>query len=202
MGVNPGADRLDRPEFVAKARGMLGISEVVTTAEGTTSNTGDYTGHGVSGVSLRFRRKQFVEHGSLLGFIACRPRNQMRKCIPRLITSSVKDDYFQQELARDTQVAATLKEVYSEAGTPDAIIGYTARDEWLRSATDVIASDMMDSAQEPWTASREFSTDPSLKDIQTVPEYPFLYQDTNSPNLFVYAAHAIGKRSIVPRRTR
>lgn len=71
-GINVNYQMLQRPEIVGIGRTKVGFTDVVAT-DG--ANLGDMAGHGISGVSLRLRRKSFPEHGMLLGVCILRPKH-------------------------------------------------------------------------------------------------------------------------------
>lgn len=85
-GVRAPDSRLDRPELCARGSATLGISEVVATADGANGgrSLGDYAGHGIVGLNVRFPKRMFVEYGSLIGVMAVRPRQQMRQKIDNM----------------------------------------------------------------------------------------------------------------------
>ena len=121
MGIRAPSSRLDRPEHVARSRSFMGISEVVATATSASENTGEYRGHGILGMATRFPRRNFVEHGTLLGLTYLRPRLQIRHKVDPLWLVSDKDDLYQMELARDTQVPVYHEEVASFSSTPTSV---------------------------------------------------------------------------------
>ena len=202
MGLRVPDSRLDRPEHVARARGVIGISEVVATATSASENTGRFRGHGIAGIRLNFRPRMFYEHGTLLGVAFIRPRLQIRDRIDRIFFTGSKDDLYQPELARDTQVAIRTGELNVSSPDLQAVWGYTARDEWLRSPRDVVGGEMNDVAQESWSSSRVFTTDPTIQDVIRCDEHKELFQDQTATAVqcYAYFDHYIGKRSVIPRR--
>lgn len=161
MGVSARDARLDRPEHVGSHRQVIGISEVLSTADTTGADVGDYKGHGVAGAHFRIRRRFFAEHGTLLGLAYVRPRNTLRRRVDRMFLSSEWDDWFQQELATDTQVGVVAREVSDLASSTD-IYGYTARDEWLRTGRDTVAGafDIDSTENQEWVSSRSLQNPP------------------------------------------
>ena len=155
MGVSARDARLDRPEHCGSHTQTIGISEVLSTADTTGADVGDYKGHGVAGGHFRVRRRFFAECGTLLGLAFVRPRNTFRRRIDRMYLSSSWDDWFQPELSTDTQVGVSPVEISDTASTTD-IFGYTARDEWLRTARDTVAGafDIDDTENQEWVSSR------------------------------------------------
>lgn len=202
FGVRTPDSRLDRPEHCARGRTTIGISEVVATATSTSENTGEYRGHGIAGMNIRFPKRRFLEHGTLVGVMYARPRLQLKTQHDRMWLSTDKEDLYQPSLADDRQVNVGIREIYAATGT-DTVFGYQARDEWLRSARDVIAGKMKYAAQEPWTAHIPLSSAPTVSFLQQVQDYDHLFQDqtSNRNDLHSFFDHKIAKLSpIKPRR--
>ncbi len=205
MGVRVPDSRLDRPEHVARGRGILGVSEVVATSETANQKTGDFTGHGIAGTNIRMPKRNFVEHGILLGLVSVKSRLQLRERIDRMWKTKGREDYFQQELSRDTMVEIDLTEVTSSTTQPfPTIFGYTGRDEWLRTANDTCAGPMQEAAQREWNAFIAYTGDPSLHSVQLENHHPNLFQDQTADAIQFYwfFDHRIGKRSMVAPRQR
>lgn len=205
MGIKVPASRLDRPEHVARGRGVIGVSEVVATASSENEQTGEFAGHGIAGIGIRFKKRMFVEHGTLLGVFYVRPRNQFRSRVDALWRTFNRESLYTPELANGNQVPVHVKEFMANSGNQgEDIIGYTARDEWLRSARDVVASGMMNTANAGWTASRKFEDGevPSLSELMTVPNFEHMFQDQTwlTPQIMAYFDHRISKQSQIPRR--
>lgn len=200
LGLRVPDSRLDRPEHVARGKTVIGVSEVVGTGD---NSIGEYRGHGIAGIKVNFRKRVFLEHGTLIGVLALRPRLQLRKRIDRMYYTTSKDQLFQPELSRDTQVPVFGGEVTSEDQSEiNTIWGYVPRDEWLRSANDVIACTMQDTPGDGWTTGRDFGvTLPGITTFNAVPAFNELFQDTGGTAIhtYCYFDHRIGKRSIVPR---
>lgn len=204
VGLSVPDSRLDRPEHVASGRTTVGISEVINT--GSTITQGDLVGHGISGVRIKFPKRVFLEHGTLMGLFVARPRQMIKNRIDRQFYVEDKDDLFQPELARDTQVALRGGEIASEDDADhETVVGYVPRDEWLRTARDVVAGKMQDTSNAPWVAAQDFgATAPNLPTLRLVPTYDTDLFKTSSPyeSMKLYFEHGIGKRSIVPRRVK
>ena len=204
MGLRVPDSRLDRPEHCARGRTTIGISEVVATATSQQEQTGEYRGHGIAGISVRHRPKAFLEHGTLLGLLHIRPRNQINSGLDRVWDTRSKDDLFLQELARDTQVPMHTTEVFADPALVGNIVGYQARDEWLRKPRDIIAQQMKEIENQVWTTRRDFGSPPSMKDIVNVPTYTHLFQDQGPTHVefYAYMSNRIAARRMVPRRVR
>lgn len=206
MGLRVPDSRLDRPEFVGRGHTTLGISEVVSTAQSAEGSIGEYKGHGIAGVNLRFAKRMFIEHGTLMGLVVFRPRFTLHDKIDYKYNRLQKyDDFFQQEMATDAQTTMVGSEINAMAPSEewDNIVGYQPRYEWLRHASDVVAGSMLDDAQWDWHTSIKYgATTPGLDTVITVPPYVNIFQDEQGPKIYQYYDHQIAKRSIVPRRVR
>ena len=205
LGLNVPADRLDRPEFVAKGMGSIGISEVVSTADTTGATVGAYTGHGIAGVQTRFRKKTFLEHGTLLGLYCVRPRHVMRNRVDPQFRLFSSESFYRPELAHNTHEPVTSLELNSKAGTSaGSVAGYLPKYELFRSARDTIAGDMQRPEYESWHASQEFSENAATQILSIMPvqRYNYLFQNTSEtdPNFLTYCQNNIGVRRIVPTR--
>jgi len=202
FGVRTPDSRLDRPEHCARAKTTIGISEVVATATSTTENTGEYRGHGIAGIRCNFPKRNFTEHGTLIGVMYARPRLQLNYRHDRLWTVNDKDDLYQPLLADDRQVNVGIREIYSSAGT-DTVFGYQAKDEWLRTGRDTIAGEMLNTDFLGWHAHVDLSSAPTVSYLQQVQDYDYLFQNQTSTrqDLTSFFDHKISKLSCIkPRR--
>ena len=204
MGLSVPDSRLDRPEHVARGKCILAISDVVATATSASENTGEYRGYAIGACSVNFRKRMFTEHGTLLGLVCIKPRMQFRHRVPTWAYVTDKDALFQQELARDTQVVVKQGEYDSKVANIATTVGYVRRDDWLRTAPDVIAGRMQNDAEEVWHTGQDYGgTMPSLANAlrvdDTEVEHIFQDQTADAVQIYCYFDNRIGKRSMIPR---
>lgn len=202
-GIRAPDNRLDRPELLAKASTTVGVSEVVATATTEAENTGQYKGHGISGVRIRFPKRNFTEHGLIIGVTYSRPRLQLRNKKDRIFRTFHSDDLYHPELVNEVQDTVSSHEIFpTENGTN---FGYQAKNEWLRSPRDVISGWLLNSeAHESWTAHVDLPGLPTVSFLQQVQDYPKLFQNqsVDRADIKLFLDHKIGKSSIVrPRKT-
>lgn len=208
LGLRVPDSRLDRPEHVARATSTIGISEVVsTTWQVTGGNIGHYKGHGIAGMRIRFPKRSFNEHGTLMGLIVARPRLQLRHRYDAAFFVNGKDDLHQPELSSDTQVAVRLGEINSkEDANINNVYGYQARDEWLRTARDTIAGKFQDVSNDAWHMSKDYTAGatPSIGEMMRVEQHLECFQNQtwDDEQIKLFFEHKIGKSSIIPRRKR
>lgn len=193
--------RLDRSEHCASGKTTMGISEVVTTATSTEAETGSYRGHGITGLTVNFKKRYFPEHGTLMGVCYCRPRLQIKRTVPKHWLIGSKEDLYVPSLSSDTQVTVSSLEV--DASKAPFNYGYLPKDQWLRAPRDIIAGDMLGSHNDAWTATiSNFAGTPPLAFMQQVQEYDELFQDQSSirSDIYQFFDHKISKKSVIKRR--
>lgn len=201
FGIMTPDSRLDRPEHCARGKTTIGISEVVATATSASENTGEYRGHGIAGINIPFRKKMFMEHGTLIGVMYARPRLQLKTKHDKLYLVDDKEALYNPALAGDRQVDVTTREVYAN-DIAHPVMGYTARDEWLRKANDVIAGAFQGNPLQGYIADVRLSTAPTVSYLQQVQDYDHLFQDQSGDrtDIQTFFDHKIGKLSPIPRR--
>lgn len=162
LGINPTDGRLSRPEFLGGGSNIVSFSEVLATAEGSSTDVGDMFGHGIAGVSSRPWRKMFEEHGWVMVLVYVRPRSQYSNGIPRKFRRTDPMDYWQKELEILPWQEIKQTEIYG-AGDPDITFGWTPRFEEYRTNFSFVSGSMRPGEPEnDWHMSREFSSAPTL----------------------------------------
>jgi hypothetical protein len=201
-GVNPPMSRLDRPEHLARAKTTMGISEVVATATSAGEETGEYKGHGIAGVNVKFPKRHFTEHGIIVGVMYARPRLQLKKRCDKMFLQNNFDDMYIPSLSTDSPVTVDSLEVYNDGAS--AAFGYQDRYEHLRSPRDTIAGVMTEGNQDGFTAHVELSSTPTVSYLQQVQDYDYLFQDQTSvrADVHAYFDHRIGKSSVIKPRNK
>lgn len=202
-GVRPSDTRLDRSEYVARGSTTIGISEVVATSTSVSGeNTGEYRGHGIAGMRINFPKRNFKEHGTLIGVVYARPRLQLHQRLDKIWYVTDKEDLYHPELATDTMETVKAQEIYTDTAS-DTDFGYQARYEWLRTARDSICGNFTLSANDGWTAHVDLTSVPTVSYLQQVQDYDDLFQDSSITRIDLHGFfdHKIGKTSIIkPRR--
>lgn len=190
---------IDKPIHCARGKGTMGISEVVATATSTSEETGEFKGHGITGVNIRFKKRRFKEPGMLMGVCYARPRMQLLNRIDHQWLVQSREDMHFPHLSHDEPEVVSSAEVYSDAATYTNF-GYLPRDEWLRKPRDVIAGEMTQIAGIGYTWPVPLSTTPTVAILHQVPEFDdqFLHGSSNFvADIAMYCRHSIGKHSTV-----
>lgn len=127
LGVKSSDARLQLPEYLGGGSSMLQISEVLQTAEGT-DPVGTMRGHGVSSMATRRYRRYFEEHGFVITLMSVVPKTVYADGIERFWIKTIKEDFFQKELANLGMDVIYRQEVYSDGSSFDSdIFGYQDR---------------------------------------------------------------------------
>jgi hypothetical protein len=202
LGVNPSDSRLQRPEYLGGGKQTVSFSEVLATAPESTSSTniGDFGGHGIAALKSNRYRKYFEEHGWVISLMSVRPKQIWSQGIPRKFQRSVKEDYFQKELELIGSTEIYNKEVYAAHTTPEGVFGYTANnyEEYANEESTVCGEFRPGQALDHWTLARSFSSDPALNDtfIKCSPSNR-IFASTSTDQLIFMANHKLYARRMV-----
>lgn len=198
-GIDISEVRLSKPEHCASAISTMGISEVVATATSATEETGEYRGHGITGMSLRFPARKFPEPGMLMGVIYARPRLQLENRIDKIFLTQDHEDLYHPHLNTDTQQIVKSDEIYHNVAGAPTNFGYLGKYDHLRFARDTVAGfpETYD-----YALVKELSAVPTVTYLQQVQETdePFQDQTTGRADVRAFFDHRISKLSPIPRR--
>lgn len=197
MGVNPSDGRLDRPEYLGGGKEVISFSEVLSTAQGTTTDVGDMFGHGIAmGRQARFR-KMFEEHGWVMTFLSVRPKTVYVDNVPRKFIRRTAMDYYQKELEVLPWQEVSQLEIHKD-GDEAQVWGYVPRYEEYRHGVSHVSGTLRNGTENDWHMAREFASPPTLNGsfIECTPT-DRVYQDTNQPELIVNVMHNLQARRIV-----
>ncbi len=160
FGVSGQDARLQNPEYLGGASGVIQFSEVLST-DG--ANTGDMKGHGIALTKARSYQRFIPEHGLVLSFMSVVPKSIYCNAIDRHYLKRSKEDHFQPQLQFLGDQEITNEEVQIEHSTPDGIFGYTGRyDEYRSSMSDVAGEFGKGGTQTDWHYGRIYSGDQAL----------------------------------------
>lgn len=163
FGVKVPDYRLQRPEYLGGGKSPIVISEVLQTAEGT-GNVGRMAGHGISiGQSHGFK-KEFLEHGYVIGIMSVLPRTAYNQGVPRHFSKTSKYDYFFPEFANLGEQEVYAKEAYcayNDAAQNTEIFGYQERYAEYKYKNSEVHGDFKDTLSF-WHMGRIFAAKPAL----------------------------------------
>lgn len=186
--------RLALPEYLGGGRQVIQFSEVIATAEGTSTDVGDLKGHGIAAMRSNRYRRFFEEHGIVMTLMSVVPKSIYANGIHRSWSRTVKEDYYQKELAMIGEQEILNKEIYSEHSNPEDTFGFQARYDEYRSLPSSIHGEFR-STLNHWHMARIFGSDPTLNQsfIDCVPT-DRIYASTATDPLYVLANHSIQAR--------
>lgn len=163
FGVKSSDARLQRPEFIGRAKQNMVISEVLSTAQNTEANipVGTMAGHGISvGGSGNFSYR-VEEHGFIIGIINVQPDTAYQDGLHRKFTRFDRFDYAWPTFANIGEQEVLQKEVYAKTLTPNAVFGYVPRYADYKFENSRVAGEFR-STLAFWHLGRIFASDPAL----------------------------------------
>lgn len=201
-GVNPRDGRLQRPEPLGGGRQRIAFSEVLVTAEGTTTAPGELYGHGIAGLRQRPYRKMFEEHGWMISVGCVRPKAIYQNGIPKRFLRTEPTDFWHKELELLPWQEVSELEIYG-AGTASNVFGYVPRYDEYREVTSYVSGTFRGGTEEDWTYAREFAVAPTLNSsFVTCTPSDRVYQDTTQPEIILTIRHNLRARRLVRSNAR
>lgn len=197
LGVRSSDARMQRPEYLGGSRRTIQFSEVLNHSD---TDTGGMAGHGIAALRSNRFRKFFEEHGIVMTLMYVRPRSIYSQGIERKWSRTVKEDYYQQELAHIGDQEVLNKEIYPLATSPNEAFGYQARYDEYRSIPSTIAGEFR-STLNHWHLARIFGSEPALNSTMvTCAPTKRVLQSQNTDGLYVMASHSVQARRMISRR--
>lgn len=177
FGVRSSDARLQRPELLGGGKVPLIFSDVPQTSYGSGSDrdvVGDLAGKGTLYGKTGGFKKNFEEHGVLLGLLSIIPRTSYAPALPRQWTAFDKTDWYFPEFAHLGEQAVLNKEVWynpKSEGTvqnpnyqdPDGVFGYQGRFTELRYIPSSIHGELLDDLAY-WHFGRLWDASPVLNE--------------------------------------
>lgn len=201
LGVKSSDARLQRPEYLGGGRQNIQFSEVLQTAEGTTTNVGELRGHGIGAMRSNRYRRFFEEHGLVLSFLSVRPKTVYMQGLNRLWNRRTKEDFWQRELQHIGQQEVLNKEIYMEHTTPEGVFGYIDRYEEYRRQPSRVSGEFQTSDLNFWHMARSLGADPALNAsfVQCSPTDRVFAEQTKDA-LWIMCNHSVQARRLVAKQ--
>lgn len=202
---------VDEPVPVSSGKGVMGISEVVETANTGADGgfPGQLAGHGITSFQDRLTPRKFVEPGLLMEVCYARPRLALQGNLNRLWLKHEEpvpeNAFYNPECALKSDAIVHSDEIYSAGSAANTNFAYTDNYDWLRSANDVVGGVMNTSTNLEWSGHKRQSAVPNLSTLQYVDDYDALFQNgssTNRADVKLYAVHNLKKLSPIRPRGR
>lgn len=208
FGVKPRDSRIQRPEYLGGGRGILNISEVLQTAEGTDTSVGTMRGHGIASVAQRPIRFKSPEHGIIIGLLSIRPKAVYSQGIEREFLKRSRLDFFTPELANIGMQEVLTQELFATSTNKNSIFGYNDRYQEYRYHKPLVTGEFRDTLNY-WNMSRIFDNAPSLNDEFINMEYssevfkrPFAVQDQSYHSFLIMLENVIHAWRPIPKRAK
>lgn len=205
LGVTPADARLQRPEMLGGGTTKINFSEVLQTSPEASGETrygvGDMWGHGIAGVRGNKFRKFFEEHGHIITMMSVRPKSTYQEGINRSWLRTIKEDYYQKELAHIGQQTVTKNEVYMNTTDGNSVFGYTDRYSEYRRRPSEVTGDFRNLLN-MWHLGRVLPANVALNSdfIECKPSKR-IYQASENDGLWVMANHHVVARRLVSRNS-
>jgi hypothetical protein len=201
-GINPRDGRLQRPEPLGGSRQRIAFSEVLVTAEGTSTNPGELYGHGIAGLRQRPYRKMFEEHGWIISLLSVRPAGIYQNGIPKRFLRREPTDFWHSELELLPWQEVNELEIYG-GGSSANTFGYVPRFDEYRELNSFVSGTFRGGTEEDWTLAREFASAPTLNAsfVECTPS-DRIYLDTAMPEMLFNIRHNIRARRLVRANAR
>lgn len=200
LGVTPSDARLQRPEYLGGGKQTISFSEVLSTAEGTSTNVGDMFGHGISAMSHRPYRRFFQEHGVVMSLFSVRPKSMyMTARHPNLEGSRRWNEFWQKELEMAGEQLRNVQDVFTDAV---GVFGYGEQHDQYRHKFSYVAGQFRTAASD-WHMARDFASAPALNStfLECTPT-DRVYLDTSEDHVKCMLYHNIRARRLVSRHGR
>jgi hypothetical protein len=164
FGVKSSDARLQRPEYLGGSRGVMTISEVLSTAE-TTLPVGNMAGHGISVSGGKEFSYYCEEHGWIIGIINVQPTTAYQQGLHRGLQRFDRLDYFWPSFANIGEQEVKNNEVYlaSGASSPLGTFGYVPRYAEYKYLNSRVSGEMRSSLNF-WHLGRIFDAQPALNE--------------------------------------
>lgn len=208
FGVKPRDSRIQRPEYLGGGRGILNISEVLQTAEGTDTSVGTMRGHGIASVSQRPIRFKSPEHGIIIGLLSIRPKAIYTQGIEREFLKRSRLDFFTPELANIGMQEVLTQELFATSTNKDSIFGYNDRYQEYRYHKSLVTGEFRDTLNY-WNMARIFDNAPNLNDEFINMEYssevfkrPFAVQDQSYHSFLIMLENVVHAWRPIPKRAK
>jgi len=198
-GIKDFDSRINNPEYLGGGTQIVQFSEVLATAEGTNTNVGDMSGHGIAASRSNKYMRFFPEDGYVMTFVSVRPVPMYMQAVEKHWLAQTKEDYFQKEFSNIGMQEVTNQEVYYAHSSRDATFGYEPRDQQYRHIPNRVSGEFAD-LDKDWHYARDFSSDQALNSaFVTCSPTNRVYADTSQDQIKATFQHKISKMSPVPK---
>lgn len=209
FGVHSSDKRLQRAEFIGRAKQWVSISQVLSSAEtidaeGQIKNpVGAMAGHGISQGGTPNFRYYAEEHGYIIGIVNVQPDAIYYQGIAKHWLRSDRLEYVWPEFANLGEQEITIQELYADQDIdPFKLFGYIGRYDEMRQTPNRVSGDMRGD-QKQWTWARYFESEPTLNNefVECTPRTDmFAVEEEGSRHLLAHIEVNCTVNRKLPRR--
>lgn len=196
FGVRPQDARLQLPEYLGGGKQVIQFSEVLQTAEGTTTPVGEMRGHGIAAMQSNRYRKYIPEYGFVISVMVIRPKTSYQDGVHKMWLRRVKEDYFQPELQHIGMQAIQNQEIYAKSANRSGVFGFQDRYDEYRFMFDQATGELRDTL-DFWHMARKFSSEPALNASFVECSGVDRIFATNADQFIVRAKHSIQAKRVL-----
>lgn len=202
FGIKPRDARIQRPEYLGGGKGLLQISEVLQTAEGTNTGVGTMRGHAIGSFSHKAIRFRCPEHGVIIGLLSIRPHADYTQGLRKFWKKFTRFDYFTPELANIGMQEVYQSELYADGTNDNVLFGYAPRYAEYRSEPNRITGEFKDILNF-WNLARNFENAPQLtSEFITMNPSKRIFADQTSNSFLIQCRNDIRAYRVVPKRAK
>jgi len=157
---------LQRPEFLGRQKGVVTVSEVLSSVQTETDPLGRMGGHGIALTEDKNITCYCKEHGFIITIINVQPEAIYYQGIPRQFTRETPLDYYLEPFARIGEQEIKNKELFvngQDLATLDDTFGYQLRYAEYKTANHRLTGQFKDTLRY-WVAPRTFDDLPGLNE--------------------------------------
>lgn len=194
FGVKSSDARLQRPEYLGGTKNPMVISEVLQTAQTSTTPQGNMAGHGISVGSGNAFNFFAEEHGYIIGIMSVMPKTAYQQGIPRHFSKFDPLEYYWPEFEHIGEQPILNREIYyANESADNAVFGYTPRYAEYKYLDSRVAGDFRTTLSH-WHMGRIFSARPQLNAafVQSDPtQRIFAVTDPAPDKIYAHVFHRI-----------
>jgi hypothetical protein len=200
-GVRYDDPRIGRPRILATGKSTIQFSEVLATAEGTSTNVGDMAGHGIGAMKSNRYMSYLKEDGIVLTLCCVKPIPMYMESVDRTLTPMTRYEFYQREYENVGMQEIPNKIVQYDHSTPDGTFGYEDRYNHLKRIPNTVHGEFADTEMD-WHFARSFTGDVALNSsFITCTPTDRVFSDKNQDHLKVMVKHNFKKLSPIRKRS-
>lgn len=194
--------RAGRSEYIGGSRSPMIISEVLATAEGTSTEVGDYAGHGISIGGGKDLSYQVHDHGILICMSYVIPKTSYQQGLHRMFSKVDRYDYPWLKLGGIGDQAIKVKELYTNTPDQEDDFAYGPKYDEFRSQPNRTYGEFTTTLNE-FTLTRIFTSKPAFNadfaEVDSDNHERIFNVTTGADNIWAHFFHKIHRNSPISK---